>query len=48
MRYTKEEYEALWPSSDYPFIYEKRQFVIDYMKNTYNIDLEAIQRGPQI
>ena len=48
MRYSKEEYEALWPSSDYPFIYEKRQFVIDYMKNTYNIDLEAIQRGPQI
>lgn len=48
MRYSREEYEALWPSSEYPFIYEKRQFVIDYMKNTYNIDLEAIQRGPQI
>ena len=31
MRYTKEEYEALRPSSKYPLVHEKRQFVIDYI-----------------
>ena len=48
MRYTKEEYEALRPSSKYPLVHEKRQFVIDYMKRVHNIDLVAIVRGPEL
>ena len=48
IRYSKEEYEAMWPSSEYSLIHEKRQFVIDYMKSTYNVDLEAMHDGPQI
>ncbi|HJA14158.1 MAG TPA: putative zinc-binding metallopeptidase [Candidatus Butyricimonas faecavium] len=42
MRYTKAEYEEMWPSATYRLIHEKRQFVIDYMKNTYGVDLEKI------
>ena len=42
MRYTKAEYEEMWPSATYKLIHEKRKFVIDYIKNTYNVDLEKI------
>ena len=48
MRYTKEEYEALRPSAKYPWVHEKRQVVIDYMKRVHNIDLVAIVRGPEL
>lgn len=42
MNYTNEEYEEEWPPIQYPLIHEMRKFVMDYMKNTYNIDLAAI------
>lgn len=48
IRYSKQEYEEMWPSAEYSLIHEKRQFVIDYMKSTYNIDLEAMHDGPQL
>lgn len=42
MRYTKAEYEKLWPSSVYKLVHEKRQLVIDYMRDVHHIDLESI------
>lgn len=42
MRYTKNEFEKMWPSATYKLIHEKRQFVIDYMKNVCHVDLERI------
>lgn len=48
IRYSQEELEKIWSSSMYPLLYEKRQFVINYMKETYNIDLEEINRGPEL
>lgn len=48
IRYTKEECEALWSSSKYPLIHEKRQLVMDYMKEKYHIDLGEINRGPEL
>ena len=43
---TEEELNMKWPKATYALLWEMRAFVIDYMKNTYNIDLEAIARGP--
>lgn len=49
IRYTKEEYEEMYPSSKscYRLIWQKRNLLIDYMKTQYGIDLEAIARGPE-
>lgn len=47
IRYTDEEYESMWPSASYPLVHEKRNYVIKYMKDKYNIDLRAIARGPE-
>lgn len=46
MRLTKEEREAMWPSTTYPFMSSKFEFVTNYLKK-YNIDLEAIAQGPE-
>ena len=40
--YSKEEFEAKYPSAKYPLINEMRQFVIDCVKNAYDIDWESI------
>ena len=43
---TEADLNEMWPKVSYPFLWEKRAFVIDYMKSEYNIDLEAIAAGP--
>lgn len=48
MRYTSEALEDLYPKAKYPFLWEKRQYVLDYMKNKYELDLEAMAEGPEI
>ena len=45
---TEEDLNEKWPKDMYPFLWEKRAYVIDYMKSTYGIDLEAIARGPEM
>ncbi|MCB6972830.1 MULTISPECIES: hypothetical protein [Butyricimonas] len=47
-RYTEEEFLSIYPPADYPLIQKKRLEVLDYMKEKYNIDLEAIARGPEL
>lgn len=48
MRYTKAECEEVFPSSKYPLIHEKRQLVMEYMKEKYNVDLAEINKGPEL
>ena len=48
MRYTEAECEEVFPSSKYPLIHEKRQLVMEYMKEKYNIDLAKINKGPEL
>lgn len=48
MYYTKEALEKKMPQAKYPLIWEKRNFVVNYMKTNYDIDLEAIAEGPEI
>lgn len=45
---TEEDLNEKWPKNIYTFLWEKRAYVIDYMKSTYGIDLEAIARGPEM
>ena len=45
---TEEDLNEKWPKDMYPFLWEKRAYVIDYMKSAYGIDLEAIARGPEM
>lgn len=47
MYYTREEFESQFAST-YTLLAEMRQQVVDYMKEKYNIDLEAIAKGPDI
>lgn len=47
MRYTEEEFLAN-SLATYPLIVKKRLEVINYMKEKYNIDLEAIAQGPEL
>ena len=47
MYYTREEFESQFAST-YTLLAETRQQVVDYMKEKYNIDLEAIAEGPDI
>lgn len=47
MRYTAEEREEMFPSATYTFTKEKFDYVQKYMKDNYNIDLEAIAQGPK-
>lgn len=48
MRYKQDEFEVAFPKEDFPMIHEKRKFVIKYMKEKYNVDLEAIAQGPEL
>lgn len=45
MRYTEEEFLAKFPA-EYTLIHKKRLEVINYMKEKYHVDLEAICQGP--
>lgn len=47
MRYTEEEFLAN-SLATYPLVVKKRLEVINYMKEKYNIDLEAIAKGPDL
>ena len=47
LRYSKEELEAQYPSASYPLIHTGRDTIIDLLKDTYGIDLCAIEQGPQ-
>ena len=47
MWYTPEEFEGLYPSVKYPLIKKRYDIVINYMKNTYGIDIQKIAKGPQ-
>lgn len=46
IRFTKEEREEMFPASKYPFTKEKFDLVQKYMKEKYNLDLNAIAEGP--
>lgn len=48
MYYSTEELDELYPRTDYPLLREKRDFVVNYLKTTYGVDLEAINEGPEI
>ena len=47
MWYTPEEFEAQYPSALYPLIKQRYDLVVNHLKSTYGIDLQAIARGPQ-
>ena len=47
MRYTEEEFLAN-SLATYPLVVKKRLEVINYMKEKYHVDLEAIARGPEL
>lgn len=42
---TPEEFEARYPSSNYPMVKEKYDIVVSHMLKTYGIDLVGIARG---
>ena len=44
--YTKEQIEEAYPTEKYPFIKEKFNFVQQYMKDSYGIDLHEAAEGP--
>lgn len=46
-RYTEEEFLSIYPPENYPLIQKKRLEVITYIKEKYNVDLEAIAKGPE-
>ncbi len=46
MRYQADSIEILFPKAKYPLIHNKYPIVIDYMKNTYDIDLSLIAKKP--
>ena len=48
MRYTSEALEALHPKANNPLLWEKRQYVLNYMKTKYDLDLEAIAKIPDM
>ena len=45
---TKEELEEMWPKDIYTFLWEKRTYVANYVKNVYHVDIEAIAYGPEM
>ncbi len=45
--YTKEQFDTQF-ATKFRVLAETRQQVVDYMKDTYKIDLEAIAQGPEI
>ncbi len=48
MRYTEEEFLVKYPVATYPLIKKKRLEVINYMKEKYHVDIEAIAKGPDL
>lgn len=46
MGFNAAQREEMFPSATYPFVKQKFDFVIQYMKQTYDVDLEAIANGP--
>lgn len=48
LRYTQAERETMFSLSEYSFTKEKFDFVQKYMKEKYNLDLNAIAEGPAI
>lgn len=48
MRYTEEEFLANYDVEKFPLIEKKRLEIIAYMKEKYNVDLEAIAKGPDL
>lgn len=46
MYYSDEEIDSRYPRSTYPFLRSKLDYVVNYMKTQYNIDLKAIHNGP--
>ncbi len=48
MRYTSEALEALHPKANNPLLWEKRQYILNYMKTKYDLDLEAIAKIPDM
>jgi hypothetical protein len=47
MRFRPAKREKEYPADKYPLINEKLAFVLKYMKDTYQIDLDAIANGPE-
>lgn len=48
MFYSAAELDELYPRDEFPLLREKRDFVVKYLKTTYDLDLEAINEGPGI
>lgn len=46
--YSNTELDKLYPRTEYPLLREKRDFVVNYLKTNYDIDLEVINEGPEI
>ncbi|WP_315816168.1 hypothetical protein [Paraflavitalea speifideaquila] len=42
MRYTAAELQSLYPKATYPKIHQARTAMINYFKDNYGLDLEAI------
>lgn len=47
MYYSDAEIEQRYPRATYPFLRSKLDYVVNYIKSTYNIDLKAIHNGPE-
>ena len=45
--YTKEQFDTQF-AAKFPVLAEPRQQVVDYVKENYNVDLEAIAEGPEV
>ena len=45
--YTKEQFDTQF-AAKFPVLAETRQQVVDYVKENYNVDLEAIAEGPEV
>ncbi len=47
MYYNQARLTEVYPADKYPFLTEKFAFVQKYLKDKYQIDLEAIANGPE-
>ena len=47
MYYNQARLAEVYPADKYPFLTEKFAFVQKYLKDKYQIDLEAIANGPE-
>lgn len=48
MRYQPDSIQIVYPQEEYPIIHEKYPIIINYMKEKYGIDLNAIASKPEL